>query len=247
MIRRRPMLASIGVLSGALCWGLLGCSSGEEPAAGPADSSAPVPSTASPDFDRHGVAHLGYVEPGSTRELVYTLHAPEDEDITGLGIDSDCPCVEAVDLPARVNAGESQAIRIRFKAPDKVLRYRQDLAIYGTVDGERVETWLALDARLGLPLQVSTEEVRLTPGAETIEVQLRNDGEDSISFIYALSNDPAVKLVTPNTPLLPGDHNVLSLSIEIEPGWSGPAPAKLTIKTTCDDQPEVRVWVYPNQ
>lgn len=245
MLRRNTKIKFIGALMVAICFLLEGCSRSEEtPTDNPADSSTAQITDLS-DFDSQGIAELDYVEPGSTHELVYALHAPEDAAISDLRIESDCPCVRAVDLPSEIIADCFHSVRIRFKAPHKTLIYRQDLAIHGKVDGEHVETRLTIKARIGLPVQVTPEEIRLEPGAETAEVRLSNDGGEPVGFIYALSDHSEVKAVAPTTPLEPGPENALTLTVQVQPGWTGPRPARLQIKTTSNAQPELELWVYP--
>lgn len=196
------------------------------------------------DFNEQGTADLGYVKPGSSHELRYVLHAPPGKTLSNITIDSDCPCVHAAEPQAGPGGGGAVTVRIRFKAPDKVLHYKQAFSVVAEASGQRIEQPLLIDARLGLPLRVTPSQVSCSPGASPgPKVELRNEGPETIKLIYALSDDPRVKMILPNQPLRSGER--LELEIAADDQWEAAHPAHVRIKTTSENQPEVVVEVNP--
>lgn len=196
------------------------------------------------DFNEQGTADLGYVEPGSSHELRYVLHAPPGKTLSNITIDSDCPCVHAAEPQAGPAGGEVVTVQIRFKAPDKVLHYKQDFSVVAEVSGQRIEQPLLIDARLGLPLRVSPSTAYCSPGSTTgSKIELSNEGPETINLIYAISDDPRVKMILPNQPLHSGER--IKLEITADDQWEAAHPAHVRIKTTSDNQPEVVVQVNP--
>lgn len=223
-----------------------GCDGSPEQAV-PAQSAASEKYEVPCDFSKEGVADLGYIEPESSHELTYVLHAPEDHAIVSIQIESDCPCVETIDIPESIPAGQSTPLVIRFKAPNKILHYQQDLTILtaqGRIQGgdKTGKIWLTIQARSGLPLRVEPEELQLIAGqANTSTVTIKNEGPDPIKLIYALSSNTAVKATVPKEPIQSGQ--AIEIQVTASEDWESNGPTTLKIKTTDDTQPEVTVWV----
>ena len=223
--------------------GLIQCDQPQEPVVGESDPRHSSAVTHS-DFDADGVAYLGYMEPFSAREVLYVLNAPAGAELSDIRIECDCPCVKGLEVPRVVAPDASVPVRIWFEAPDKRMAYRQDFAIHARAGGKKVETWLSIDARVGLPIRVMPDTHHCLAGTGShLQVELQNEGMVPVSLIYASSDNPLARVQLSKTHLEPGQVSLLD--IKISEGWSTSTPTFVRVKTTCRYQPEVTISVYP--
>lgn len=210
-------------------------------------SSSTTPASSSvldSDFSEEGIAELGYVVPGSAHELAYRLEAPADQNLSDITVESKCPCVKFISAPDQLQAGETSLVRIQFDAPEKYLHYTQDLYVVALAGDTPFRQPLVIDARLGLPLYATPERVQYAKNSpSTTSVNIANDGTEPVKIIYVLSDDPAVKATAPSKPLLPGQSTELQVSVS--DAWEADHPARLTVKTTSEHQPEIDIWIKP--
>jgi hypothetical protein len=211
-----------------------------EPAAG----SAPIDLGDAVWFDESGHADLGYIQPGSEHILAVRIQAPLDRPLTVGRIHSECKCTVITDAPDQVARGETGVVSMRFVATDKPLHYNQAVLIQTDhPDAALAQQRLVVTARIGLPLDIYPQRLKISTHPTQLVVTVTNDGAQPVRLIYAVADAPGVTAQVPREPVPAGASVELAVQVDRE-HWDGQA-VRIRIPTTASEQPDLFLAIEP--
>ena len=198
---------------------------------------------------------IGYVEPGSACQAVFTLCNPTEEPIEIVDAVSGCSCMWLLDELTVLEPGSTIEVPVGLNAPDESRLYAKKITLYTDhPDHPRIE--LAVSARVGLPADLPTDidieidSVITSSGSDGMEwvrvgmIPVSNDGLTPIRLLYATTDDPAVR-VRASRITIEGEGEVeIPIEIKVETlGETLMRDVNVNIRTNVTGQREMNTTV----
>jgi hypothetical protein len=166
------------------------------------------------------VADLGYIEEDSMHTVRFALTAPGDTPWPIARVDADCGCTAVVEHPPQLEPGRVAEIVVRFHAPREIAPYRKALWLR-SADPAAKPLKLEIAARVGMPLSLAEERIRLDADKTEAFAIVHNASDEPIRLLYATTSDPAVAAFIPREPV--PARGSLKIPLRVR----GPVPASL--------------------